>query len=159
MAQCPTDAHSLSGEPRKNLNSPAVVLLQSFIFSSSIGTHAVSSSSLLVCAWWWLCLMRHGSNGKMSGMNISVPTMSSTRLFLWNERWPASWPTTNQPVNAVPESAQAKGSRYHGDTWIRKRHAAIEQTLISTALHALAWFSSKTCGGEGVRVGVRRGVR
>ena len=39
--------------------------------------------------------MRQGSKGKMSGMNMIVPTMSSTRLFLWNERCPASWPTTN----------------------------------------------------------------
>ena len=31
----------------------------------------------------------------MSGMNMSVPTMSSTSLFLEKERWPQSWPTTN----------------------------------------------------------------
>ncbi len=50
---------------------------------------------MFVCAWWWLCLMRHGSKGYMSGMNISVPTMSSTSLFLLKLRCPASCPTTN----------------------------------------------------------------
>jgi hypothetical protein len=28
-------------------------------------------------------------------MNMSVPTMSSTSLFLEKERWPQSWPITN----------------------------------------------------------------
>lgn len=50
-----------------------------------MGCHAVSSTSLLVCAWCWLCLMRQGSKGYSRGANIRVPTMSSTRLFSWKD--------------------------------------------------------------------------
>lgn len=46
-AQCPTDAHSLSGVPRKNLAmAPFGLLPHSSISSFMIGCHAVSSTSL-----------------------------------------------------------------------------------------------------------------
>ena len=72
--------------------------------------------------------------------------MSSTSLFLWNERWPASWPTTNHPVKAVPARAQAKGSRYQGAIEIRYREAPKDTTEVITEPQALAWSSSNTCG-------------
>ncbi len=48
MAQCPIDAHSLRGVPRKNLNAAEAAGLHPSIASSLMGTQAVSSSSLQV---------------------------------------------------------------------------------------------------------------
>jgi len=50
------------------------------------------------------------------------------------------------PVNAVPDRAQAKGSRYHGAMEMRYRLAEKAQTLVSTARQDLPWSTWKTCG-------------
>ncbi len=49
------------------------------------------------------------------------------------------------PVKAVPDRAQAKGSRYQGEMWMRYREAAMDTMLISTALQDLPWSTSNTC--------------
>lgn len=54
-------------------------------------------------------------------MNMMVPTMSSTSLFLEKERWPQSWPTTNhcrqRAAGAVGASARVRGRAAHVGGW------------------------------------------
>ena len=61
-----------------------------------------------------------------------------------------AWCTTfrafrRTPVKAVPASAQAKGSRYQGETEIIYRLAATEPSVVATAPQALSGLISKTC--------------
>lgn len=80
-------------------------------------------------------------------MNAIVPTMSSTSLLCENERWPQSWPITNMPVQAVPANAQASGSRYQGEFWIRNAENATAATVVATAPQARSGLMSKTLDG------------
>lgn len=47
-------------------------------------------------------------------------------------------------MKAVPDRAQAKGSRYQGEMWMRYREAAIAQMDSNTEPQALPWFKSNT---------------
>ena len=62
-------------------------------------------------------------------------------------------------MKAVPARAQAKGSKYQGDTEMRYRLAAKEQTLVSTARQDLPWSSWKTCRRREEREGREGGSR
>ncbi len=51
----------------------------------------------------------------------------------------------------MPESAQARGSRYHGEMAMRYSDAAIDTIDVSTAPHARTGFSSNTYAVVSVR--------
>lgn len=54
---------------------------------------------------------------------------------------------TNIPVQAVPAKAQARGSRYQGEFWIKNAEKATAATVVATAPHARHGLMSNTLEG------------
>lgn len=92
---------------------------------------------------------RHGARACLSkGAPFLIQSCVRPLLRAWHTATAAhtlSLSCSLTPVKAVPERAQAKGSRYQGEMEMRYKLAAKDTTLMSTARQALLWSISKTC--------------